>query len=120
MHQANVFHDSLSLKLSVQVSSSGAAKHSKSFLSRAGRQQKDLVLLKGRISRAPEKLVRSFVSPLSWSRALCKIHLPGYEGKTLVLDSRLRSLPHLALGTQHFLACSLLFNSAIQLVQPGE
>lgn len=87
MHQANVFHDSLSLKLSVQVSSSGTAKHSKSFLSRAGRQQQDLVLLKDHISRANEKLVRSFVNPFSWPRALCKIHPPGYEGKTLVLDS---------------------------------
>lgn len=120
MHQANVFHDSLSLMFSVQVSSSGATKHSKGFLSRAGRQQQDPTLLKGRISKATEKSVRSLANPLRRPKALCKIHPLWYRGKTLVLDSSLRSIPHLALGTQHFCAWSLLFNFVIQLVQPGE
>lgn len=120
MHQANVFHDSLSLMFSVQVSSSGATKHSKGFLSRAGRQQQDPTLLKGRISKVTEKSVRSLANPLRRPKALCKIHPPWYREKTLVLDSSLRSIPHLALGTQHFCAWSLLFNFVIQLVQPGE
>lgn len=113
MHQANIFHDSISLMFSVQVAWGNATKHCEGFLSRTGRWQQDPMPLKGRLPSATKKLVRFLVNHLSWPRVLLLL----YEVKERLgfWRSWLRSLPNLAFGSRTHLGLV----SAFQFPGPG-